>query len=514
MRRVKDEEKAKKQRTHGLVGMRQRVTAFKSLENKRTWADETFRRFLDSAPDAMVYINEHGKILLVNAQTERLFGYAREELIGQGVEILLPERFQDQHVEHRKSYFSHPRVRPMGASLDLSGRRKDDTEFPVEISLSPIETEEGVLVSAAIRDITERKKAEQQILDYQQQLRNALSEVEQLKNQLQAENIYLRKEVKLSHKFGEMIGQSDALKEALHKAEQVASTDATVLILGETGTGKELVARAIHNLSPRKERPLVSVNCAALPPTLIESELFGHEKGAFTGASSQQAGRFEMANGGTIFLDEIGDLPRELQAKLLRVLQEREFLRVGGSRPVTVDVRVIVATHRDLEQAIKVGDFREDLYYRLNVFPISLPPLRDRIEDIPLLVRYFTHKYGTMFGKRIESIPQKVMDMLQAYRWPGNVRELENIIERAVILASGSAIGLGEALESVRPSDLHTTSSLTLAEVERNHILGVLEKTGWRIEGEHGAAVRLRLNPSTLRSRMKRLGIKKERRAS
>jgi transcriptional regulator with GAF, ATPase, and Fis domain len=335
------------------------------------------------------------------------------------------------------------------------------------------------------------------------------SQVEQLKDKLQAENIYLQEEIKLEHNFEEIIGRSNALKKVLHQVEQVASTDATVLILGETGTGKELIARAIHNLSPRKDRALVKVNCAALPASLIESELFGHEKGAFTGAVSQRSGRFELADGGTIFLDEIGDLPLELQAKLLRVLQEGAFERLGGSRTIRVNVRVIAATNRDLEKAVQAGEFRMDLYYRLNVFPLSLPPLRERKKDIPLLVKHFVQKYSAKLGKKIETTPQKGMEALQAYSWPGNVRELENVIERAVILTRGSTIELDESLDVLRDTDLPDTSSLSLEEVERNHILCVLEETNWKIEGKQGAAVRLGLKPSTLRSRMKKLGIKK-----
>ena len=293
----------------------------------------------------------------------------------------------------------------------------------------------------------------------------------------------------------------------LHKVEQVAATDATVLILGETGTGKELLARAVHQLSPRQDRPLVKVNCASLPANLIESELFGHEKGAFTGAVARRSGRCELAHRGTIFLDEIGDLPLDLQAKLLRVLQEGEFERLGDSRTIQIDVRVIAATNRDLKQAIASGELREDLYYRLNVFPLALPPLRERPEDIPLIVSHFVQKYSAKMGKRIEQIPTSVIETLQAYDWPGNVRELENIIERAVILATGSALELDGALAANREEAVTISKGQTLQEVERQHILQNLEDTAWRIEGPGGAAVRLGLNPSTLRSRMKKLNL-------
>jgi len=338
-------------------------------------------------------------------------------------------------------------------------------------------------------------------------LKKALSEVEELKSRLQAENIYLQEEIKTEYNFEEIIGHSEALQKALRKVEHVAPTEASVLIQGETGTGKELIARAIHNFSLRKNRPLVKVNCPALPAGLIESELFGHEKGAFTGALSQKTGRFELANGGTIFLDEIGDLPLELQAKLLRVLQEGEFERVGNSSSIKVNVRVIAATNRDLKKAVDEGKFRPDLYYRLNVFPILIPPLRERKEDIPVLVRHFAMKYGTKLGKRIENISQEMMHGLLAYPWPGNVRELENVIERAVIVAHTPVIQIDETLEVRLDADSEAQSSDTLEDVERTHILRVLEETNWVIHGKRGAALVLGMNPHTLRSRMKKLGI-------
>jgi len=279
-----------------------------------------------------------------------------------------------------------------------------------------------------------------------------------------------------------------------------------VLITGETGTGKELVARALHNLSPRRGKALIKVNCAALPAGLIESELFGHEKGAFTGAIARKIGRFELAHGGTLFLDEIGDLPLELQPKLLRVLQEGEFERIGASHTITVDVRVIAATNRDLETAIRENRFRSDLYYRLNVFPIRLPPLRERTEDIPLLVRYLTLKYGPLLGKRISNVSPAIMKMLQTYSWPGNVRELENVIERATILSAGAELDLGW-WPMTTGSTGRAGATRTLEEVEREHILAVLELTGWRVSGERGAAGQLGLKPTTLEARMKKLGI-------
>jgi transcriptional regulator with GAF, ATPase, and Fis domain len=290
---------------------------------------------------------------------------------------------------------------------------------------------------------------------------------------------------------------------------QVAPTDATVLILGETGTGKGMVANAIHGLSGRKDRPMITVNCAALPANLIESELFGREKGAFTGAHARQAGRFEVADKGTIFLDEIGELPLELQSKLLRVLQDGEFERLGSAKTVKVDVRVIASTSRDLREEVRAGRFREDLFYRLNVFPVSIPPLRKRADDIPQLVRFFTDKYSRIIGREIETIPRAAMKILEEYHWPGNVRELEHVIERAVITTTGPVLQIADRLEPLRDSDETDTPLKDLAAMEREHILRVLHETGWKIEGAKGAASILNLHPSTLRFRIKKLGIER-----
>jgi transcriptional regulator with GAF, ATPase, and Fis domain len=352
------------------------------------------------------------------------------------------------------------------------------------------------------QEIEDRKRAEAT-------LQQALTEVAQLQDQLQVENAYRRDEMARDYAFEEIVGHSPALRRVLQQVERVAVTDTTVLILGETGTGKELIARAIHYHSARKDRPLVKVNCAALPPTLIESELFGHEKGAFTGALARKIGRFELADAGTIFLDEIGELPLDLQAKLLRVLQDGEFERLGSVRTTTVDVRVIAATNRQLVQQVAAGNFREDLYYRLNVFPVTVPPLRERREDIPLLVWYFVAKCRGKLGKPIERIPERAMAMLMAYHWPGNIRELANVIERAIILSPGATLVVDEAMGSSELSDLSIPSTQHLKEVERAHILAVLDACQGRIKGAGQAAERLGLHPSTLYSRLRKLGIER-----
>jgi transcriptional regulator with GAF, ATPase, and Fis domain len=365
-------------------------------------------------------------------------------------------------------------------------------------------------------DITARKQVEEalqktydklelQVEKRTAELRTALAEAKVLKDQLEAENIYFRQEEKLKHRLDHIIGQSDGLKYVLYRAEQVAPTNTTVLVLGETGTGKELIAAAIHNMSPRKDRPMITVNCAALPANLIESELFGREKGAFTGADTRQVGRFEIANGSTLCLDEIGELPLEVQAKLLRVIQHNEFERLGSSRTIKVNTRIVATTNRNLEEEIHKGRFREDLYYRLNVFPITVPPLRQRKEDIPLLVQAFIERYARKLGKQITSIQKKAMKALQDYPWPGNIRELESVLERAVILCSGPVLKLADKLEILFPSVPAAIG--TLEEVERNQILKILSETRWRIEGKNGAAVILGLHPSTLRARMHKLGI-------
>jgi formate hydrogenlyase transcriptional activator len=334
----------------------------------------------------------------------------------------------------------------------------------------------------------------------------AYEEIAALKARLHEENVYLQEAVRTEAAFGDVVGESPAVLGALANVRKVAATDSTVLVTGETGTGKELIVRAIHTLGRRKDKVLVKVNCAALPAGVIESELFGHEKGAFTGALTRKVGRFELAHGGTLFLDEVGDLPLELQAKLLRVLQEGEFERVGGTSTLKVDVRLIAATNRDLERAVSEGRFRADLYYRLNVFPIHLPPLRDRRQDIPRLARHFAMHYAAKMGKPVGPLSADAVDRLATYGWPGNVRELQNVIERAVILSSSGRFELPDL--SAPPADDGPPRRLqSLENVERQHIVAVLEGTGWRVSGDRGAAKILGLKRTTLEARMKKLGI-------
>jgi formate hydrogenlyase transcriptional activator len=341
---------------------------------------------------------------------------------------------------------------------------------------------------------------------------NALvfQEIEQINAKLSKEKAYLEEEVRTQHEFGDIVGGSASLREVLKRVETVAATDSTVLVCGETGTGKELIGRAVHELSGRSERTFVKLNCAAIPMGLLESELFGHEKGAFTGAISQKIGRFELAHEGTLFLDEVGDIPPELQPKLLRILQEQEFERLGSTRTIRVDVRLVAATNRDLYKMVADGRFRNDLYYRLNVFPIELPPLRERRDDIPRLVRHFTQRFARRMGRRIETISTGTMDALARYSWPGNVRELQNVIERAVILSRGTSleVPLGDlqlAVEICKPCD----EPVTLTGAEREHIVNTLRETGWVVGGPKGAAARLGMKRSTLQWKMKRLGISK-----
>jgi PAS domain S-box-containing protein len=463
-------------------------------------SEARFRNMADTAP-VMIWVADESKgCTYFNKQWLDFTGRSLEQELGDGwAKGVHPDDYA-----HCMEVFASSFDKRVRFEMEYRLRNKDGQYHWIYDSGTPRFSSDGGFLGyiGSCIDITQRKESEQQ-------LRKAHEELKELKNQLEAENIYLQEELQLDHRFDEIVGQSDAIKYVLFTISQVAPTDATVLIMGETGTGKELVARAIHSASSRKDRPLIKVNCGALAPSLIESELFGHEKGAFTGAGARKLGRFELANGGTIFLDEIGELPLELQVKLLRVIQENEFERLGGSKTIKTDVRIIAATNRNLKLEVDKGNFREDLWYRLNVFPITVPPLRQRKEDIPLLVEHFANKYAKKFAKTITSISPRAIQSLQAHSWPGNIRELANVIERAVIHAKGSVLQVVDRFEEA--ADETSVSIKTLEEVEREHIIRALENAGWRIEGPYGAAKHLDINPSTLRARMLKLGIQRRR---
>ncbi|MGO9126231.1 MAG: sigma 54-interacting transcriptional regulator [Terriglobales bacterium] len=748
--------------------------------------DEKFRRLLEAAPDAMVIVDRSGRMLLVNSQTECIFGYTRQELLDQPVEMLVPQASRHQHAQHRVQYQATPRPRSMGTGLDLLGRRKDGSMFPVDISLSPLEEPGGLVIMAAIRDVTARRQAEERlrqseerfrllvedVKDYaifmldptgivmswnegarkvegytaeeiigqhfsrfyssedvdrrkpEEELRTAAAEgryeeegwrirkdgsrfwanvvitalhdqngnligfteitrditegkrareafllevtnalvsnldvqqllsaiaacvrqvkpfdyatlalydeqtkllrtqalessaagsipgppdeilvsldsspagwayttrkplllkgragekwpfdvsvhlhqslksgcwipllgrdrvlgtlnlfsrrpehfteddmtllvqianqvaialdnaltfrrVSELKEKLAEQKLYFEDELKTEFNFEEIIGESKPIRRVLKQVETVAPTDSTVLILGETGTGKELLARAIHNLSPRQDHTFVRINCASIPAGLLESELFGHEKGAFTGAIAQRMGRLELAHQGTIFLDEVGDIPLELQPKLLRVLQEKEFERLGSTRTISTDVRIVAATNRDLGKMVAAGLFRSDLFYRLDVFPIVVPPLRQRREDVPLLVQYFLAKFANRMKKNIDTVTPEKMQALCRYSWPGNIRELEHVIERAVILSRGPVLNV-PIFEAAPTEEALPSPSSTLENVEREHIIRVLRESKGKIGGPGGAAERLGMNRTTLNSRLQKLNISRK----
>ena len=450
-------------------------------------SEQRYRDLFEEAPIAYVHEGLDSKFIKANRAALRILGVRPDEVLETYGKSLAPNT-PDAQRRLTEAFDS------IGRGTDTSGvvlelRRKDNGK-PIWIQWWSNPDVGGQFTRTMFIDITDK----------------VLMEQEQAK--LMAQNQYLQEEIKLNYNFEEIISKSNNFQKVLQQIEQVASTDSTVLILGESGTGKELIARAVHNISNRSKRTLVKVNCATLPANLIESELFGHEKGAFTGAFDRKIGRFELADGGTIFLDEIGELPIELQSKLLRILQEGEFERLGNPKTMKVNVRVIAATNRNLEQAIEKKEFREDLYYRLNVFPIHCPPLRDRKEDIPLLVKHFCQKYEAKIGKKISNISSKVMDALTQYNWPGNIRELENIIERALILSRGNTLEYGEWVPSEKKRDKKIIYT-TLEDAERQHIIEALEKTGWKVSGEKGAAKILGLNATTLEAKMKKLGIKR-----
>ena len=483
----------------------ERLQAFDALRT----SEEQLRQVLRCAADGIIVSDEDGRILLFNPAAERIFGCTAAQAIGEPV-----ARFgTPDGVAARQQVIAQLALDPKqvvfyGEDQGILARRFDGTPFLHEGSLSRSESGGQVFYTGIVRDCEERRGASREL------------------DALRRQNETLREELRSLYAFDAIVGGSSALRDVLEQVERVATTDASVLIRGESGTGKELIARAIHSLSARREHPMIRVNCAALSGGLVESELFGHEKGAFTGASERRIGRFELADGGTIFLDEVGEIPESVQVKLLRVLQEREFERVGGTRTIRVDVRILAATNRDLERAIAARGFREDLYYRLAAFPVRVPPLRERREDIPLLVDAFIDRYAAKIGRPVRRASAATLERLCAYAWPGNVRELENVIERALILSRGAVLEVAPELlpasavaSPPQPNGAphasdgmmsrHAEASRSLKHAEREHILAALDRCGWKIEGDHGAAAALGLRPSTLRSRMQKLAIQR-----
>jgi PAS domain S-box-containing protein len=463
-------------------------------------SEEKYRDLIDLSPDAIFIVDSEANYVSANPAGLELLQCTALELTGMPVShTYLPEERGPLRSKLEEIKKTGTVVR-----FERTFLRTDGTILPVEVSASPMR--DGYF-QTVVRDISERKRSEAA-------LAKAFKEIQTLKDQLQTENIALREEIDKASMFEEIVGTSAILQTLLSRVSKVAPTDSSVLVTGETGTGKELVARAIHRRSQRASRAFVCVNCAGIPRDLIASELFGHEKGAFTGATQRHLGRFELAEGGTIFLDEIGELPAETQIALLRVLQEHEFERVGGTRPIRTDVRVIAATNRDLETAIAAGTFRSDLFYRLNVFPIEIPPLRERREDIPLLVEYFIDRYARKAGKSFQTVNKKSLDLLQSYSWPGNIRELQNVIERSLIVSSGHVFSVDESWlskESSQPASRAQISPALEGEQreEREIIEAALAESRGRVSGSSGAATKLKIPASTLESRIKALKIRK-----
>jgi PAS domain S-box-containing protein len=524
---------------------------------RTTIIDVTDRRRVDDAlkfqvnvlsqvSDAVVGIDNDHRIMYWNKAAERLYNLNPADVIGRPLNEAYNYKWINADDERAAQESLKSDGVWHGENIHV---KKNGEEIFILSSVSVLKDKSGAPVGmlAIMREITQRKRMEEalqkaygelelkvkdrtqdlvranELLAHEveerkgteESLRSAYAEIKQLKDRFQAANIYLHSDIDREFNFGEIIGRSNALEYVFFKVEQVAPQDATVLLLGETGTGKGVVARAIHSRSSRKDRPMITVNCSSLPANLIESELFGREKGAFTGSHERQMGRFELADNSTLFLDEIGEMPMDLQTKLLRVLQDGEFERLGSPKTIKVNVRIIASTNRKLEEEIKNGRFREDLFYRLNVFPITIPPLRKRKEDIPLLVEYFVAKFNKKTGMKVETVSKDTLNMLQDYDWPGNVRELESVIERAVITSRGAGLQILDRFEnSLSAGDLQAQDCKALVDIEREHILQALENTGWRIEGKKGAAEMLGLNPSTLRGRMRKDGIRRSEKKS
>ncbi|WP_163339813.1 sigma 54-interacting transcriptional regulator [Desulfopila sp. IMCC35008] len=510
------------------------ITERKRLEETLQASETLFRSLFEEAREGILIVDvETGQISDINPFLMEMLGYSREDISDKKIwEIGIL-----QNIKAWKNTISELQSKGSVHYINIPLTTRSGRHIVVEFTSSVFTVNEQQVMQCRIRntssppldsdsssyahDGTERRMwerrddlrknveqiAEERIRHRQTEeaLVKATAEIKTLQERLVSENIYFQPKTTTKHTFTNIIGQSKRLKQVLYRVEQVAPIDTTVLILGETGTGKALIAAAIHSLSSRRNRPMIAVNCAALPPSLIESELFGREKGAFTGADTRQTGRFETADGSTLCLDEIGELAPELQAKLLHVVQHGEFERLGSSKTINVDVRLLAMTNRNLEEAIHDGSFRQDLYYRLNIFPITVPPLRQRKDDIPLLVQAFVEKFAKKMGKQITSIPKETMKRLQDYPWPGNIRELESIIQRAVILSPGAVLLLEDRPDFSPFAE--TASGKTMKEIEYNQILKVLTETQWRIEGTGGAAMLLDIHPSTLRARMQKLGI-------
>jgi formate hydrogenlyase transcriptional activator len=478
----------------------------KQAEERFRQDEMELRQIVDVVPQHIFVLEPDGRFLYANRRDLEYTGLTMEDVLAPDhlAKVLHPDDLERLQREREQ-------VIAQGIPWESEARLlgKDGQYRWFLIRLNPLRDEQGRIIRwyGTRTDIEDRKQAEEG-------LQTALDEVKKLKDQLYNENIALREEIDKASMFEEIVGTSPALQSVLSRVAKVAPTDSTVLITGETGTGKELIARAIHKRSHRSSRAFVTANCAAIPRDLIASELFGHEKGAFTGALQRRLGRFELAEGGTIFLDEVGELPAETQIALLRVLQEREFESVGGNEPISADVRVIAATNRDLEAAIAAGTFREDLFYRLNVFPIEIPPLRERKEDIPMLVEYFIHRYAKKAGKKIRSVEKSTLELLQAYHWPGNIRELQNVIERSVIVCDTENLSVDESWLSREPLRAQPTNR-PVPEVpvthEKERIEVALAGSGGRVSGPSGAAAKLGIPPSTLESKIRSLKINKYR---
>ncbi|RAV30311.1 hypothetical protein DN748_02015 [Sinomicrobium soli] len=476
-----------------VLGVYQDVTEIKHKENDVT----LYKTIIDNAQDLIYVYNDKGDLLHYSESLIEKLGFSKKELNKMSMfdlDTSVTREFYNSHFEELREKGLH--------RFEWLISRKDGTKFPVDITASHLKYYDEDYSCAVVRDITAKKMRDLKLYE-------ALEEIKSLKERLENENEYLQEEISNKINFNNIIGQSQAYKSVLIQVDQVAPTEATVLITGESGTGKELLARAIHNSSGRKNRPLIKLNCATLPKDLIESELFGHKKGAFTGAFANKAGKFTLADGGTIFLDEIGELPLELQPKLLRVLQEGEYDELGGTKTIKVDVRIIAATNRDLKEMIREGQFREDLYYRLNVFPIHNIPLRARKDDIPVLAQFFLEKYSAKAGKVFRQLSKRAIDSLVNYNFPGNIRELENMIERAVIIENGTTLKPGNWIPE-KDIVSATGDFKSFEAVQKDYIIEVLDHTNWRVSGPNGAAKILKMKDKTLFAKMKRLGIEKK----